>query len=199
MKYISLCTAILFFSLRLNAQSVVDIPAGESVEFNYSDFNVTDVQLKNKGTKNIEVLVFDKGTDKRLRSFGLGPLGKETVMVESSAKLVLKNRNDTPESVKIQSTKSGKSITVNSNKIVNFKLQNSSDQSIPLIIPTVMNPNLSPNSMSGVSLKMGQEILFKVRGRKYVLLTVDESIQKDDVLDVAKLLPIRKKELGLVK
>ena len=62
-----------------------------------------------------------------------------------------------------------------------------------------MNPNLSPNSMSGVTLKMGQEVLFKVRGRKYVLLTVDENIQKDDVLDVAKLLPKRKRELGLVK
>jgi hypothetical protein len=53
--------------------------------------------------------------------------------------------------------------------------------------------------MSGVTLKMGQEVLFKVRGRKYVLLTVDESIHKDDILDVAKLLPKRKRELGLVK
>ena len=60
-----------------------------------------------------------------------------------------------------------------------------------------MNPNLSPDSMSGVTLKMGQEILFKERGKKYVLLTVDESIQKGDILDVAKLLPERKKELGL--
>ena len=83
------------------------------------------------------------------------------------------------------------------NNYVSFTLRNNSAKSIPLIIPTVMNPNLSPFSNSGVSLKMGQEILFKNKGRKYVLLTVSDEIQQGDVLDVDKLLKAKKKELAL--
>ncbi len=80
---------------------------------------------------------------------------------------------------------------------VTITLRNNSAKSIPLIIPTVMNPNLSPFSNSGVTLKMGQEILFKNKGRKYVLLTIDDSIKDGDVLEMNKLLKEKKKELGL--
>lgn len=41
-------------------------------------------------------------------------------------------------------------------------------QSIPLIIPTVMNPSLSPNSSSGVSLQSGREILYRYKGNTTV-------------------------------
>ena len=80
---------------------------------------------------------------------------------------------------------------------VTISLLNSSATSIPLIIPGVMNPNLSPYSTSGVRLKMGQEVLFKVRGRKYILFIVDESIEEGDKIQVSTLLKQRKKELGL--
>ena len=198
MKYLSII-ALLLFSAKICCQSVVNIPAGESVEFDYPAYEYATVHLKNKGMKEIDVIVLNKETTEQLRGFGLGKLAKEKVMVESSAKLVLKNKNKTAIAVKIDADERSKPMDIPMVKKVDFTLQNSSDKSIPLIIPTVMNPNLSPNSMSGVSLKMGQEIFFKVRGRKYVFLTVDESIQEGDVLDVAKLLPKRKKELGLVK
>lgn len=197
MKYLSITITFLFLSLSICCQSVVNIPAGESVELDYNDFKYTDVELKNKSMKQIEVSVLSKDSDKRLRSFGLNKLAKEEVMVESTSKLILKNKNDSPVSVKLSTSKGVNPNRTISTKKVDFTLRNSSNKSIPLIIPTVMNPNLSPESTSGVSLQMGQEILFKVRGRKYVLLTVDESIQKGDILDVAKLLPERKKELGL--
>ena len=199
MKYLPIIIALFIFSTTIYCQSVVNIPAGESVEFDYPAFQYAMVNLKNKGTNEIDVLVLNKETSEQLRGFGLGKLAREEVMVESSAKLVLMNKNKTDISVKIDAIERSKTIDTPTIKKVNFTLQNSSNKSIPLIIPTVMNPNLSPNSMSGVTLKMGQEVLFKVRGRKYVLLTVDENIQKDDVLDVAKLLPKRKRELGLVK
>ena len=60
-----------------------------------------------------------------------------------------------------------------------------------------MNPNLSPNSKSGVDLKIGQELIFRNRGKRYVLFTVDESIQEGQQVDVYQLLQERKKELGL--
>ena len=197
MKYLMLLTALCFVCLSISCQSVVDIPAGETVELDYPSYDYTDVVLRNRGMKTIEVSVLSKETNKRLRSFGLDKLAKEEVMVESTSKLVLKNNNEKSVSLRLSSSKSAKPIAANSNRKVNFTLRNSSGVSIPLIIPAVMNPNLSPESTSGVTLKMGQEVLFKVRGRKYVLLTVDESIQNGDILDVAKLLPERKKELGL--
>lgn len=80
---------------------------------------------------------------------------------------------------------------------IEFSLLNTSDQSIPLLIPSVMNPNLSPNSRSGLRLKVGQEVLFRNKGKRYVLLTVDNNIKNGDSIDAAELLPKRKAELGL--
>jgi hypothetical protein len=55
---------------------------------------------------------------------------------------------------------------------VGFTLANRSLKSIPLQIPGVMNPNLSPMSNSGVSLAVGQEIFFFEGRKKYLLLVV---------------------------
>lgn len=79
-----------------------------------------------------------------------------------------------------------------------FTFHNSTLQSIPLIIPGVMNPNLSPKSDSGVNLAIGQKVLFKYRGKREVLFVVDESMRGDGTrqrLDVATLIRERKKEL----
>ncbi len=67
-------------------------------------------------------------------------------------------------------------------------------KSIPLIIPGVMNPNLSPMSSSGVDLKVGQKILFKYKGKREVLLVVTEDLA-DTKLNVKELLKKRIKEL----
>ncbi|MEM7040576.1 MAG: hypothetical protein AAF570_26670, partial [Bacteroidota bacterium] len=77
---------------------------------------------------------------------------------------------------------------------VGFTLRNNSLKSIPLFIPGVMNPNLSPVSNSGVTLRPGQRILFKYRGKRRVLLVVSEDLEGQK-LDVARLLKNRKKEI----
>ncbi len=77
---------------------------------------------------------------------------------------------------------------------VDFTLRNTSLKSIPLIIPGVMNPNLSPMSNSGVGLKIGQKILFKYKGKRRVLLIVDKTLE-GKVLDVPKLLKEKRREL----
>lgn len=64
---------------------------------------------------------------------------------------------------------------------VSFTLTNETSQSIPLQIPDVMNPNLSPMSSSGVTLNIGQEIYFFPSGKKFLrkkelLLTVTEDL-----------------------
>lgn len=81
---------------------------------------------------------------------------------------------------------------------VEFTLHNKTSSSIPLWIPSVMNPNLSPNSDSGVDLKVGQKVYFKYRGKKRVLLSVTEEFE-GKTLDVAQLLEERKKEIDALR
>ena len=73
-------------------------------------------------------------------------------------------------------------------RYVSFKLRNETLKSIPLIIPGVMNPNLSPQSNSGVRLKMGQEIKYRKGLSTRILLTVDETIKEGEVVLVGELL-----------
>lgn len=88
--------------------------------------------------------------------------------------------------------------TMSTTQAVPFKLLNPGMKSIPLIIPGVMNPNLSPMSSSGVNLKVGQEILFKYNGKREVLLVVTEDLA-DTKLNVKELLQNRIKEINSAK
>lgn len=81
---------------------------------------------------------------------------------------------------------------------IEFTLRNNSLKSIPLWIPGVMNPNLSPMSNSGVGLKVGQKVYFKYRGKKEVLLVVEESYNTR-VIEVSKLIKDRTLQLDKEK
>lgn len=75
---------------------------------------------------------------------------------------------------------------------------NGSFRSIPLIIPGVMNPNLSPKSNSGISLEVGQKVYFLPNGKrnsKALLFTVDTTFKKDTVLQIDEIIRKRKIEL----
>ena len=77
---------------------------------------------------------------------------------------------------------------------VTFTLRNNGVKSLPLIIPGVMNPNLSPRSNSGVELAVGQKILFKYQGRRRLLLTVTPD-REGQVIDASGLYKQRIKEI----
>jgi hypothetical protein len=79
---------------------------------------------------------------------------------------------------------------------VSFTLRNNSLSSIPLKIPGVMNPNLSPMSNSGVSLEVGQKIYFQHRRRKHLLLEVTAELEGTKVI-VNEKINQRRKELDL--
>jgi len=75
---------------------------------------------------------------------------------------------------------------------------NGSWRSIPLIIPGVMNPNLSPKSNSRVSLDVGQKVYFLPNGKrnsKALLFIVDPPFKKDTVLQIDEIIEKRKLEL----
>lgn len=79
---------------------------------------------------------------------------------------------------------------------VPFTLHNNTPFKIPLSIPGVMNPNLSPMSDSKVDLGVGQKIFFYVKKKKYLLLEVTDAL-KGKKLDVGDLIAMRRKELGV--
>lgn len=70
---------------------------------------------------------------------------------------------------------------------ISFTLKNASSKSIPLRIPGVMNPNLSPFSKSGVTLAIGQKVIYRIGGKSYLLLEVDDRIKSGEVIEVSEL------------
>jgi hypothetical protein len=86
--------------------------------------------------------------------------------------------------------------TLSAQDYVSFTLRNQTLKSISLKIPGVMNPNLSPMSNSGVSLKVGQKIYFFDKKKKYLLLEVSKE-EADQTIVVNELIRRRKKELEL--
>ncbi len=198
-------TAVVFFSSILAAmgglmaqKSNLAIPPNASLELDYADYEMYELQLRNNNSKGLEVKVVDKQTGEFVRGFGLGPVGKVEVMVEGTSKIVFTNTSGKTARLSVAFTEmDAKKVMAANEGSISFTLVNPSDESIPLIIPNVMNPNLSPNSKSGVDLKIGQDLIFRNRGKRYVLFTVDESIQEGQQIDVYQLLEARKKELGL--
>jgi hypothetical protein len=79
-----------------------------------------------------------------------------------------------------------------------LSFENRSDATIPLEIPGVMNPNLSPNSKSGVTLERGQKVYFKFNGRRALLLEITDE-RDGQVLVINELVAKRSAELETKK
>ncbi len=188
MKTLLALLSFLSLSIATHAKETIQIAALKSVELTYAEFGDFDVNLINKSGKPVSVAVLEPKTYKTVKSFGLGPIAKALLTVEKGQILKLTNNSTKEISLDLDFIEK-KPDTSNPEfaPVLNFTLHNSSLRSIPLIIPNVMNPNLSPLSNSGVSLKMGQEIFYKKGSERILLLRVDESIQNGDKIDVAKL------------
>ena len=76
----------------------------------------------------------------------------------------------------------------------NLTFRNTTFRSIPLYIPGVMNPNLNPLSTSGVTLREGQEVFFRYRGQRTLLLTICNE-KTGDVIVINDLIAKRTAEL----
>ena len=193
-----LLSSVFVFMSCSTSKMVIQVPANDSVEIDYPEYESYKAVLKNSLLTDLDIKVLDKGTGEQVSGFGLNNNSKVDVSIRKNAKLVLVNNSskDTKLKMAIKEEKMASS-TTDTRKYISFTLRNNTKKSIPLIIPTVMNPNLSPLSNSGVDLKVGQKVLFKAKGKKQVLLVVSRNIKQGEVLDVAKLLKERKKELGI--
>lgn len=187
--------ASLLLSLQLGKKEKIEVPAMKSVELVYAEFGEFDVYLTNNSGKPLTVSVIDPKTKKQVQGFGLGPIAKALVSVEKSHILKLSNNSLRDVSLTLEFVEK-KPDTYNPENapVINFTLHNSSLRSIPLIIPNVMNPNLSPMSNSGVALKIGQKIYYRKGTEEFLILTVDDSIRQGDKIDVAALIKDLKKD-----
>ena len=198
MKYILFALTLFTLASCSSSKTVFTVPGQQIIETDLPNFDAYTANIKNVSLRGVSIAVVDKSSQKQIRGFGLGPKGDAKVTVEASSKLVI--INDNPQSVKVKvgfEETSPAVLAPPPGGYINFTLRNNTGKSIPLIIPNVMNPNLSPTSNSGVNLERGQEIFFKKKGKKHLLLVVDDNIKDGDVLDVNKLIEERMKELGL--
>ena len=195
MKNLIILASLFIVTFQTNAKEKIEIAATKSVELSYAEFGEFDVYLTNNSGKPLTVSVIDPKTKKQVQGFGLGPIAKALVSVEKSHILKLSNNSLKDVSLTLEFVEK-KPDTYNPENapIVNFTLHNSSLRSIPLIIPNVMNPNLSPMSNSGVALKIGQKIYYRKGTEEYLILTVDDSIRQGDKIDVAALIKDLKKD-----
>lgn len=150
----------------------------------------TDVALEATLTnlrKNIEVKVWS-ASGELLRGFGLGPRGVATVYVGPGERLLVSSGEGRDGKVKVE-YELAPSPQVTEGKTIAFVLSNPTLSSIPLEIPGVMNPNLSPKSESGVALRPGQPIYWTPRMRNRTLIyRVPEDLLPGTILDVSDLL-----------
>lgn len=191
---LSFALIILFPSLCMGQQHRVSVPAGEEVQLRFSTEESTEATLHNPSGSTLDARVQRDTDGKFVRGFGLGKSSREKIRVESDAILIL--RNDSEKEIRHEtSTESSKGDF--QFQEVNLTFHNGSVLSIPLIIPGVMNPNLSPQSNSGVTLDYGQKVFFKEKGKQHLLFEVDETFKNGDVLEIQDLIKARKKQLGL--
>lgn len=187
-KFLGLLFSSLFFSTALQAQEgEVQLEGKQQISLFFHQDAAYAVRLRNKAMSTVNVRIMHRLSGAFVRGFGLAPKGKATVTVEEQEELLLENTAKRQATIQY---------TLKKNKLKNdvaatsirFQLFNSTKTAIPLWIPGVMNPNLSPNSKSTVSLKIGQILYYKSKGKKRVLFEVDERISPDEVIDVAALI-----------
>jgi len=188
---------ILLLSLMACSQNyTLYVAPNDVLDLRY-DNELTDVRMVNKSGQDLEVQIKKDATNEKTGGFGFRPRGRVNVDLRRGQYIQVVNNSSRKIPLRIVPTQQEAIKKEASSKRISFTLSNTSDKSIPLIIPNVMNPNLSPFSDSGVDLVLGQEIFFKQKGRRYLLLKVDDSIKEGDKIDVPEVLKSRRKVLSL--
>lgn len=197
MKYLLILGLIPMFYSCTSQKSLLSIPDNQRIEIDYPNYKLFQATLTNRSSKDLKVSVLSKQNQEQIRGFGLEGRATAEVMVETENKLMLTNQNNSSLRVALKVRPISQPLSVSTEETISFILKNNSSEVIPLFIPDVMNPNLEPFSESKVQLKIGQEILFRLKAKKYVLLKVSKAIKTGAKIDISKRLQKRKQELGL--
>lgn len=144
--------------------------------------------IKNKSAHQVGIRVMDKANKNRVKGFGLNKFASAKLTIEKNQRLLI----DANRAAKVKVTFSLPTTVpakrqLLTSKTISFYLINPTNQSIPLRIPGVMNPNLSPNSESRVNLSIGQEIFLNKLGRRKRILVVTDDIKNGQKIDISGL------------
>lgn len=173
------------------ARSQLVIPPKQVVQINYPLYKGFNVKIWNESKFVVGVTARDQVTDSIVKSFGLEKGGTTLLEVNEGLFLQFENRFLAPIKV-AYALRKGSSGKKKSTKPLTpqraFYLENNTAQSLPLRIPGVMNPNLTPFSRSGVDLPNGQKIYLDLKGKKILILTVTDSIPHGARIDIATLI-----------
>ena len=189
---------ILYFFLSIyfafgqkDIRSQLIIPPKQVVQIDYPLFKGFNVKIWNQSKFTVGVSTKDKLTDSIRKNFNLEK--KNNTLLEVSKDMYLQFENQFIVPLKISyiirkgsflEKKSFESLTPQRA----FYLENNTAQSLPLSIPGVVSPKLSPFSRSGVNLPNGQKIYLNFKGDKILILTVTDSIAHGTRIDVAYLI-----------
>ena len=196
MKFLA-TLAFVLFSIIGHTQTNLTIASNQSLQLNYPTIEDLAIEIKNLSNQPLDISTIQTVSGEQLSGFGLAPKGRATISVPSLALLQISNNTPAKAEIAINPISLPAPEENPEDLYISFTLRNETAQSIPLIIPGVMNPNLSPFSNSGVRLKIGQKINFRQGLKIYTLLTVSPAIEEGAVLEIGTLLKEKKIELGL--
>ena len=194
MKKILFGLLVMIFTGLSAQQAQIELLGGQSLELDFVDYPLYGLKLKNSSSAEIEVSIISRVSNEQVRGFGLAPKSTvEEVLIESDSYALFTNLSDNAASFSIEATPVV-ATPVTKTEGVSFTLRNNTLKSIPLIIPSVMNPNLSPQSNSGVYLKYGQKVYLRRGVSKKLILTVDGTIREGALIDVDSIIRLVENE-----
>jgi len=187
---IILFTPLLIYSQRIETSKIL-IPPKQIIQINYPLLRNYNFKIWNKSKLDLTISTHKKETDSIIKKFVL--LKDSSALLSISNKMYIQFENKYLANIKVEySFQNGTSIKKNKRKSLTpqraFYLENNTAQRIPLRIPGIMNPNLSPFSRSGVDLKNGQKIYLDFNGKRILILEVTDSIKHGDRIDIATLI-----------
>ena len=188
MKKILLGLLVMIFTGLSAQQAQIELIGRQSIELDFVDYPLYGLKLKNISSAEIEVSIISRVSNEQVRGFGLAPKSTvEEVLIESDSYALFTNHSDNEALFSIEATPKVAALVTEVDG-VSFTLRNNTIKSIPLIIPSVMNPNLAPKSNSGVYLKYGQKVYLRRGVSKKLILTVDETIREGALIDVDSII-----------
>lgn len=188
MKKILIGLLVMIFTGLSAQQAQIELLGRQSIEIDFVDYRFYALKLKNSSSAEIEVSIISRVSNEQVRGFGLAPKSTvEEVLIESDSYALFTNLSDNQALFSIEASPKVAAPVTESDG-VSFTLRNNTLKSIPLVIPSVMNPNLSPKSNSRVHLRYGQKVYLRRGVSKKLILTVDETIREGALIDVDSII-----------
>ncbi len=187
-----LCITSMMFAQKEKdlPRSTIIIPPKQVVVINYPLLKGYTIKLWNESNFDVEVSARNQETDSIYKSISVAKNKQTRFNIDHDQYLQLENRFFASLKIEYIIFKGppGKGNKTTSARTAGFYLVNTTRQTLPIHIPGIMSPRLSPFTNTGVELPLGQKIFLKTPQENLLILTVTDTIQKGARIDVADLI-----------